>query len=142
MGGANKQGTPAGSMPMPEVRKATLPDAQAYRTEMAAQQKQTDRTGMSDFLLGATKNAFDQMSQSGARQPKPLNQWRSVQKYSQNPSSGNLQFTPLSPVEVYDDDRFAVQKGLVSGVGNLASGILSGLSYRGSGSGSNINYQG
>lgn len=132
MGGANKQGTtPAASMPMPEVRKATLPDAQAYRTEMAAQQKQADRTGMSDFLIGATKNAFDQMSQSGASQPKPLNQWRSVQKFSQDPSSGSLQFTPLSPLEVYDDDKDAVARGFVSGISNLASGALSGLSYKG-----------
>lgn len=132
MGGANKQGAvPAGSTPMPEVRRATLPDAQAYRTEMAAQQNQSDKSAMSDFLLGATKNAFDQMSQSGASQPKPLNQWRSVQKYSQDPSSGSLQFTPLSPMEVYDDDKNAVARGLISGVSNLASGALSGLSYKG-----------
>lgn len=142
MGGANQQSGSPTSGAMPEVRKATLPTPQDWRTEALAQQKGQDRENMAKFVMGASQDIAKQFSQIGSTQPKPLNQWRDVQKYSQNPSSNNLQFTPLSPVEIYDDERFAVQQGMISGVGNLASGILSGLSYRGSGSGSNINYKG
>jgi hypothetical protein len=142
MGGANKQSGSPTSGAMPEVRTATIPTQQDWRNEISAQRGEQDRANMAKLFLGASQDISKQFGQMGSTQPKPLNQWRDVQKYSQNPSSNNLQFTPLSPVEIYNDERFAVQKGLVSGVGNLASGILSGLSYRGSGSGSNINYKG
>lgn len=140
MGGSNKIG--AASASGPEVRRATIPNARDWQKEISAQKNEANRANAARLLFDASQDIAKQFGQMGSTQPKPLNQWRDVQKYSQNPSSNNLQFTPLSPVEIYDDERFAVQKGLVSGVSNLASGILSGLSYRGSGSGSNINYKG
>jgi hypothetical protein len=140
MGGSNKKSGPA--VAAPEIRRATLPTSQDYRFENAAQRKDQNRADMAEFIVGATKNIGKHFSEIGALQPKPLSQWKSVQQYSKNPSSGSLQFTPLSPIEVYDDESSAVPQALASSIGNMASGVLSGLSYRGSGLGSNINYKG
>ena len=151
MGGAIKQGASVPmatgqGQPMPEIRRATIPTAQDWRNEAAAQQKDIDRANMAKFILGASQDISKQFSQMGAQRPaaQPLRQWQGVQQYSKDPNSTNLQFTPLSPMEVYDDERNAVGLGMISGVQGLASGLLGGLSLRmqGSGSGSNINYKG
>ncbi len=144
MGGANKQ-MGAGAGATPEIRQATLPTAADYRTEFAAQRKDAAKAqtqaDLAKFIAGSLGNIGSQFGQMQA--PKPLNQWRDVQTYSADPNSGSLQFTPLSPPQVFDDQKNAVALGMVSGLSSLASGALSGLSYNlGSKSGSNMNYKG
>lgn len=153
MGGANKQGASAPmatgqNQAMPEIRRATLPTAQDWKNEASAQQRDIDRANMAKFIMGASQDIGKQFGQMGSQRPsaQPLRQWQGVQRYSKDPNSTNLQFTPLSPLEVFDDNRSAVGMGIASGIQGLASGALSGLSFRmqgsGSGSGSNINYKG
>ncbi len=142
MGGANKQ-MGAGVGATPEIRQATLPTAADYRTEFAAQRqdaaKAQTQADLAKFIAGSLG---DIGSKFGQQQPtNTLNQWRDVQKYSSDPNSGGLQFTPLSPPQVFDDQKNAVALGMISGLSSLASGALSGISY-GKGSGSNMGYKG
>lgn len=133
MGGSNQQ---AAAGAMPEVRRATLPTAADYRYEnMMAQKdaiKQNQQEQLANYIMGAGQSIAQNMGAFKQPQQSNANQWRSVQNYSQSPGSNLLQFTPLSPQEVFDDNRHAPTSALIGGIGNLAGGVLSGLTMGGS----------
>jgi hypothetical protein len=136
MGGSNQQAA-AGAGAMPEVRKATLPTAADYRYEnMMAQKdviKKENQEQLANYIMGAGQSIAQNMG--AFKQPQSnASQWRNVQNYSQTPGSNSLQFTPLSPQQIFDDNRNAPMSALIGGIGSFAGGALSGLTM-GSGAG-------
>jgi hypothetical protein len=133
MGGSNQQSA-AGAIP--EVRKATLPTAADYRYESMMAQKDELKRNQQEQLAKSIMDAGQGIAQNmGAfRQPQQsnANQWRNVQSYSQAPGSNLLQFTPLSPQQVFDDNRNAPLSAMIGGIGSFAGGALSGLTMGGS----------
>ena len=134
MGGSNQQ---ANAGAMPEVRKATLPNAAAdYRYEsMMAQQdelKRNQQEQLAKAIMSAGQGIAQNMGAYKQPQPSNTNQWRNVQSYSQAPGSNLLQFTPLSQQQVFDDNRNAPMSALIGGIGSFAGGALSGLTMGGS----------
>lgn len=133
MGGSNQQ-TAAGAMP--EVRRATLPTAADYRYENLMSQKdaikRNQKEQLANYIMGAGQSIAENMGAFKQPQTSNANQWRNVQSYSQTPGSNLLQFTPLSPQQVFDDNRHAPMSALIGGVGNLAGGVLGGLTMGGS----------
>lgn len=135
MGGSNQQAA-AGAGAMPEVRRATLPTAADYKYEnMMAQKdaiKANQQEQLANYIMGAGQSIAQNMGAFKQPQQSNASQWRNVQNYSQSPGSNLLQFTPLSPQEVFDDNRHAPMAALIGGVGDLAGGVLSGLTMGGS----------
>jgi hypothetical protein len=131
MGGANQKSA-AGAMP--EVRKATLPNAADYRYENMMAQKDELKRNQQEQLAQAIMGAGQSIAQNmGAfRKPSNTNQWRNMQGYSQAPGSNTLQFTPLSQQQVFDDNRNAPLSAMIGGIGSIAGGALSGLTMGGS----------
>jgi hypothetical protein len=146
MGGSNKQPS-SGAMATPEIRQATLPTAADYRYEdLMSRQDDIKQQNFANYINNANKNiqeslgAFKQPS-GMLRQPRQQqnnsNMWRNMQSYSQSPGSNALQFTPLSPQQVFevetvfDTNPHAAEKALIGAIGNVASGALSGLSMSG-----------
>ena len=133
MGGSNQQ---AAAGAMPEVRKATLPTAADYRYEnMMARKdelKRNQQEQLANYIMGAGQGIAENLGAFKQPQTSNASQWRNVQSYSQTPGSNLLQFTPLTPQEVFDDNRHAPMSALIGGIGNLAGGVLGGLTMGGS----------
>lgn len=132
MGGSNQQAAQA----TPEIRRATLPTAADYRYEnMMAQKdelKRNQQEQLANYIMGAGQSIAQNMGAFKQPQPSNANQWRNVQSYSQTPGSNLLQFTPLSPQQIFDDNRYAPMSAMIGGIGDLAGGVLSGLTMGGS----------